>query len=126
MVNVPETETVDGKRIENPPAATGKVTFSIPAGKKLRKVLALQPRLYQPGVDSKFGVGLDVGGEPATMVQEADPKDPSKKVWVHKTGSLCRGGPTQIELPVTVVDGKAVVTVPDFVYHTLLVFRLED
>ncbi len=126
LVNVPETETVDVKRKENPPSATGKVTFSIPAGKKLRKVFALQPRLYRPGVDSKLGCGLDVGGAPAVAVQEPDPKDPAKRIWVHKTGSLCRGGPSQVELAATIADGKAAVTVPAFVYHTLLVFRLEE
>ncbi|MCG2661745.1 MAG: hypothetical protein L6437_16050, partial [Kiritimatiellae bacterium] len=126
MVSIPDTENVVIIQKDNPAATTGKVMLTVPAGRKVRKVYALQPRIYRPGVDSKTGIGLDVGGAPATVVREPDPKDPAKKVWVHRTGSLCRGGPSQVELKAVVNNGKATVEVPEFVYHALIVFRLEE
>jgi hypothetical protein len=127
LVSVPETETVVVTQKDNPPLNTGKVTLTLPADRKLRKVFALQPRLYRPGVDSPLGVGLDVGGTPAKVVQELDPTDPDKKkkIWVHRSGSLVRGGPSQVELTPVTTDGRTTVEVPEFMYHALVVFRLE-
>jgi len=124
LVSIPETENVDVTRKENPPAATASVTLRLPAGATLRKALALQPRLYRPGVDSKYGAGLDVGGAPAAMTRAPDPADPKGTKWVHKTGALCRAGPRQVEVRAVVRGGEATVAVPEFVYHSLIVFRL--
>jgi hypothetical protein len=127
LVSVPDTETVVITQKGNPPDNSGKVTLTVPPGEKIRKVYALQPRLFRPETDSALGIGLDVGGPPAAVVRETDPTDPEKKkkIWVHRSGSLVRGGPSQVELTAVVADGKATVEVPAFMYHALVVFRLE-
>ena len=118
----PVTETVDPTVEDAPPPCSGKVTLSLPAGNKLSRVWALQPRRFLPGK----GVGLDAGGMPAQMTRVPDPDNPGKTIFVHKTGSLCRGGPSQVELTPVVANGKATVVLPEFIYHTLIVFRLND
>jgi len=124
FVNKPTTENCDPTVKENPPPASATVTFTIPQGKTLKTIYALQPRLYRPGVDPPRGLGLDVGGMPATMTRVPDPDNPGKTIQVHKTGSLCRGGPTQVKLPFTRLGSTVTIEVPEFVYHTMLVFRL--
>jgi hypothetical protein len=110
LVNSPETETVDIKREIVPPAAACKVTLTIPEKKKVRSVWVLEPRTKP----------LDDGGATATMTLE-----PDGKTWAHKTGSLCRTGPSQVELKPVINGDRATVEVPPFHYYSLVVFRLE-
>ncbi len=125
LLNKPVTENVVEGNDENPPPATATVSLSL-NGRKLREVFAAQPRPYTPGTDNPKGVGLDIGGTPAQMERVPDPQNPAATIWAHKRGSLCRGGPLQVNLPAVAQDGKVTVEVPAFVYHTMLVFRLEN
>jgi hypothetical protein len=108
LVNVPETETVDIFRVPDPPPATATVTLTLPAGKRLASVYAMQMRGYQ----------ADTGGAPVKYEQK-DGK------WIHTTGSVCRFGPSQVKLEAKQEGGKVTVQVPEFLFHTMLVFRLE-
>lgn len=108
LVNVPETETVDIYRVPDPPAATATVTLKLPPGKRLASVQAVQMRSYQ----------ADPGGAPVKYEQR-------EGKWVHTTGSVCRFGPSQVKLEASQEDGKVAVQVPEFLFHTMLVFRLE-
>ncbi|MHB9133816.1 MAG: hypothetical protein ACYDBB_22350 [Armatimonadota bacterium] len=105
LVNTPETETVDIHRVPDPPAATGMVTLTLPAGKTLKSAWALQMRKYEDSTPYK--------------IESRDNK------WVHTTGSTSRFGPSQVKLNAKVVGGKVTVEVPAFLFHTLLVFRLD-
>jgi hypothetical protein len=106
LVNTPETETVDIYRVPDPPASSGTVTLTLPAGKRLQSVWALQMRGYV---------------DPAKIGYRND----GSKGWRHVAGSLCRFGPTQVKLEAKVEGNRATVTVPPFLYHTLLVFRVQ-
>ena len=110
LVAAPETETVDIKRQEIPPATVCKVTLTVPDGKKVKSVWVLEPRQLP----------LDHGGAPAVMSVE-----PDGKTYAHKTGSLCRTGPSQIELKPVIKGNLATVELPPFIYYSLVVFRLE-
>jgi hypothetical protein len=125
LVPQPITENCDPSVKGNPPPTIATVSLTLPPGKVLAEALVLQPRIYRPGVDSRFGVGLDVGGAPAKMTQVPDPDNPGKKKWAHETGSLCRGGPTQVELKPKIAGVKTTVEIPEFIYHALVVFRLK-
>ncbi|MHB9023554.1 MAG: hypothetical protein ACYC7E_05185 [Armatimonadota bacterium] len=106
LINVPETETVDIYRVPDPPAATGTVTLTLPAGKTLRSVWALQMRKYEDQTPYK--------------IENKNGK------WVHTTGSISRFGPSQVKLDARVEGNRVTVQVPAFLYHNLLVFRLQN
>ncbi len=109
LVNVPETETVDIYRVPDPPAAMATVTLRLPAGKRVKSVHAMQMRDYI----------ADTGGAPVKYENR-------EGKWVHTTGSVCRFGPRQVELEaVTEAAGTVKVRVPEFVFHSMVVFRLE-
>lgn len=105
LVNTPETETVDIFRVPDPPAATAKVTLTLPAGKQLRSVWALQMRKYEENTPYR--------------IEQRDNQ------WVHTTGATSRFGPSQVKLEAKVEGNRAVVEMPPFLFHTLLVFRVE-
>jgi hypothetical protein len=109
-VNVPETETVDIFRVPDPPTATAQVTLTLPTGKRLKSVAAMQMRPY---VDA-----ANLEGTPF-KIENREGK------WVHTTGSWCRSGPSQVALEAKVNGDQVTVAVPAFLFHTMLVFRLE-
>lgn len=110
LVNVPETQTVDIYRVPDPPAATARVTLKLASDRTVRSVWALQMRGY---VDDATR-----GGAPVKFEQRHNE-------WVHTTGSVCRFGPSQVRLDFTRTAAGVAVEVPPFLFHTLVVFRLE-
>jgi hypothetical protein len=108
LVNVPETETVDIFRVPDPPAATATVTLTLPAGKRLVSVDAMQMRSYRADNDG-----------PAVKYEVKDGK------YIHTEGAFARFGPTQVRLEAKQEGTKATVQVPPFLFHTMLVFKLE-
>ncbi|OPZ80649.1 MAG: hypothetical protein BWY76_03300 [bacterium ADurb.Bin429] len=106
LVNVPETETVDILRQTDPPPAGGTVTLTLPPGATLTSAWALRMRGYVDNTNRGGAAYKTALGK-------------------HVAGSIVRAGPEQVALPATVKDGKVAVTVPPFLYHTLLVFRVE-
>ena len=114
LVSVPETETVDIYRVQDPPPARATVALKLPAGKRLRSVWALQTRGY---VDDSSR-----GGAPWKVERR---NVDGKPQWVHTGGSICRFGPTQGKLDAKAAGDRVSVSVPAFMFHTLVVFRLE-
>lgn len=120
FVNQPVTENCDVSIEDDPPAATGKVTFTVPAGRKASKVFFLEPRRTGRGP----GFGLDAGGLPVRHAFDPDRPDGERRF--HAEGSLCRQGPVQAEWPFAQNGATLTLSLPEVIYHGMLVFRLED